>query len=297
MRGIFITTCLLFATIANAKVITTSVYDIIEPDKAESKYLILTTSGDVFELNEDDTEALEAAKFSLTQKVLVDIDLVDLSLNKILGIRENISKINMVNEELTYESESVFNTNVPTPLDGYELTKIYNMDDAKKLFISQRTRTKRRSQCYNRAHVWTYELSKRGVNSGKVWLFFTKRYIREYKYKWWFHVAPYIQVREQAEDVVMDREFTRDPLPLTTWKNIFMKNNAKCPTVEYYSDYRDHFWNGSKYCYYIKSSMYFWQPFNIENLEKGELVQRRWDRNELEQAYRNAIRGWDGELR
>ena len=203
----------------------------------------------------------------------------------------------MSNDLLEIESEAFVNEFVPTPLDGYSLTSIYNLDDANKLFRSQRTRTKRRSQCYNRAHVWSYELKKRGVNSGKIWIFFTKRYIKEYRYKWWFHVAPYIKVKGQSESIVMDREFTRKPETETKWKNIFMKNNAPCTTVEYYSDYRNYFWNGPKFCYIIKSSMYYWQPFNIENLEKGEPEKKSWVTKELEQAYRNAIRGWDGEIR
>lgn len=296
MRGIVLS-FLFIITSANAATITTKVHDIIKPSKSESKFLILATSGDVFELDESNTEALEAAYFSLEENILIDINLVDLSLNKILGMRENISKINMANTPLEIEEEGAFDTEIPTPLDNYELTSIWNMDDANKLFRSQRTRTRRRSQCYNRAHVWTYELKKRGVNSGKVWLFFTKRYIKEYKYKWWFHVAPYITVKGEEEETVMDREFTRTPKTLTDWKNIFMKNNAPCPTVEYYSDYRDHFWNGSKFCYFIKSSMYYWQPFDIEKLEQGEAQRTEWNKNQLEQAYRNAIKGWNGELR
>ena len=269
----------------------------MEPLKGESNYLVLTTSGDVFELSADNAEAVEAAYFSLEQNIVIDIDLVDISLNKILGFRENISKIKLLNEEIEFNTESAFDTEIPTPLDDYDLSQVWNMNDANKLFRSQRTRTRRRSQCYNRAHVWTYELKKRGVNSGKVWLFFTKRYIKDYKYKWWFHVAPYVTVKGEEEETVMDREFTRKPETLTKWKNIFMKNNAPCPTVDYYTDYRDNFWDGSKYCYFIKSSMYYWQPFDIENLEKGEPQRTDWKRSLLEQAYKNAIKGWDGELR
>lgn len=296
MRGFFVSILFIVSSV-NAATMTTKIHDIIKPLKGESKYLIFATSGDVFELDANNKEAVEAAYYSLEQNLIIDIDLVDISLNKILGVRENISKINMLNEELEYSAESFVETEIPTPLDDYKLTTICNMDDASKLFKSQRSKTRRRSQCYNRAHAWTYELSKRGVHSGKVWLFFTKRYIKEFKYKWWFHVAPYVQVKDAAEDTVMDREFTRRPTPLTKWKNIFMKNNAPCPTVKYYSDYRDNFWNGSKYCYFIKSSMYYWQPFNIENLEKGEPQKNSWNIDELEQAFRNSIRGWNGELR
>ena len=222
---------------------------------------------------------------------------VNISLNKILGNRETVSEVTILDESADLKSEFAIESEIPTPLTDYKHTVLGSYQEAQKVFRSQENGTRRRSQCYNRAHVWTYEMSKRKITAGKVWLFFTSRYIKEYKYKWWFHVAPYVKVEGEAEDTVMDRKFTKNPAPLTVWKDIFIYNRANCPTVEYYSDYRDNHFNGNKFCYIIKSSMYYWQPFNIENLEKGEAPKKSWDRGELEQAHKNAVSGWDGELR
>lgn len=300
MRGLTLIILFVASTVVSASEITTKIHDIIVPTKSDSNYLILAESGDIFELDEQKVESIDAAYYSLKNNVAIKINLVDISLNKILGLRENVSEIELVSEDVSEEvsEELLFEENeyVPTPLDGYSFTVIPDMGTAKKLFRTMRTDTRGRSQCYNRAHVWAYNLNKRNVRSGKIWLFFNKRYIREYRYKWWFHVAPYIKVEGESEISVIDREFTRKPLPLTEWKNIFMKNNAACPTVKYYSDYRENFWDGSQYCYYIKSSMYYWMPKDIEALENGATEKKSWVKGELESAYKNAIRRWNGDL-
>lgn len=180
------------------------------------------------------------------------------------------------------------------PLDSYELTVLDDSKEVSRLFRTMNRKTKRRSQCYNRAHVWNYELKRdHNLNSGKIWIFFTAKYIRNYDYKWWFHVAPYTKARDEQEEMVLDREFSSGPRNTTRWKNIFMKNNAFCPTVERYSDYRENQYTED--CYLIFSSMYFWQPYQIKNLEdEGEdiFIPRQFYTSQLRTAYRDGFRGW-----
>jgi hypothetical protein len=283
---------ILFLVNASAEVLNTKIHDIIAPEANEKDYLILSETGDVFEIPLDKKELIDLAYEALENRLPINIDLVDLSINKILGKRERVAKLELLNLEVDnlYQTESGF---VPTPLDNYRLTVLADVAEADKVFKTMNTKTRRFSQCYNRAHVWTYELSRLRVdgqmyNTGKIWLFFTRRYIREYKYKWWFHVAPYTKVSTQSEDMILDREFLREPVGEVKWKNIFMKNKANCPAVEYYSDYNNH--QESQHCYIMKSSMYYWQPFNIENLEKNGPEKKSWVQSELDQAYRNAMR-------
>jgi hypothetical protein len=281
----------------SAAEVTTKIYDIIEADKSESKLLILAQSGDVFELDQHKSTTVDAAWFAFNNNLYIKVKSADLSINKILGLRENISKIELISES-NFEKEFISDRyeSVPTPLNNFSLTEIKDLENAKSLFDTMRTDTRRSSQCYNRAHVWSYNLSKKGINLGKIWIFFNKRYIKKYRFKWWFHIAPYLEVKNQEELIVIDREFTKKPVGLTEWKNIFMKNNAPCPTVEYYSDYRDNFWDGSEFCYFIKSSMYYWMPKDIEALESGAVEKRSWNKDELETAYKNAIRRWRGDI-
>lgn len=301
VKSILFLLMLIGSVTISATEITTRIHDIITPDKSDEAYLLLATDGNIYEVREDKLEVIDLAYEAMELKKEITLKLVDVSINKILGLREHISAIELKSSESAFpEINFELETDIPTPLDNYDMTVLPDMESALKLFRTQATRTRRRSQCYNRAHVWSYELSKKKFNgerikTGKVWLFFTRKYIKQYKYKWWFHISPIIKVAGQSEDIVLDRKFSRNPLPLTVWKDIFMKNDAPCPTVKYYSDYNNNQW--INHCYYIKSSMYYWQPFNIENLEKGEPEKRIWDKSELVRAYRNAIKGWDGELR
>ena len=139
------------------------------------------------------------------------------------------------------------------------------------MFATMRRGIRNRSQCYNRAHVWAWELNKKVYNDrkiqvGKIWLFFTRKYIREYRYKWWFHVSPFVDVNSELR--VMDRKFTKGPLPEKTWTDIFIYSKQRCTEVYKYSDYRDH--QFATHCYVIKSSLYYWQPYQVDNVERAD---------------------------
>src|SRR5690606_27145259 len=113
-----------------------------------------------------------------------------------------------------------------------------SMAEARSVFHSQDPNMKSCSQCFQRAQLWSYELwTGRGIKTAKVFLFFTHRYIRNYDYGWWFHVSPFILVNNK--ELVLDRTFTGGPLSMKQWTDVFMRNNARCPTVARYSDYWD----------------------------------------------------------
>lgn len=162
------------------------------------------------------------------------------------------------------------------------------------IFYSMRTDTKKDSQCYNRAHVWNWEIHNKFITSdndkvhmGKLWIFFTTRYIREYNYNWWFHIAPYMKVSYNSEDIVLDRAFFNTPLTQTQWSNFFMQNNAYCPEVKKYSDYEKR--QKTEYCYHIKTSSYYWQPWHIEQFESHNIDREKWAQYDINVAYKNAI--------
>ena len=83
-----------------------------------------------------------------------------------------------------------------TPLDHYTVHQYRKYEQAQALMNDFRRDTLNSSQCYNRAHVWTYEAFKKyNIYMGKMWIFYTDKYIREFNNKWWFHVAPYIHLK------------------------------------------------------------------------------------------------------
>jgi hypothetical protein len=148
----------------------------------------------------------------------------------------------------------------PTPVnDEYVPTNLSAMDDAEAIFKKMR-RTHGNSQCYNRAHVWTYEeFNRSGLQSMKLFMFFTRSYIWKYRYKWWFHVTPMTYVN--GTPITMDRTFMKHAVPVKTWTDNFIYSKRDCPVITHYSDYRDH--QETDHCYLHPASMYFWQPRDL----------------------------------
>lgn len=151
---------------------------------------------------------------------------------------------------------------------SYDPTVLADNGAAKTIFKRMRKNYQRDSQCYNRAHVWTYEEFKRtGLNSVKLFMFFTSRYIRNYRYKWWFHVTPMTRVWEGGVvvDKVLDRTFTNSPRSIKAWTDDFIHSHRTCPIVTRYSQYSTN--QQSQDCYLIPVTQFFWQPRDIEQFE------------------------------
>jgi hypothetical protein len=64
--------------------------------------------------------------------------------------------------------------------ESFQPTVFNSLQDAQNLFNTMDNQTKNDSECYNRAHGWAYDLyTQYRINSLKIFIFFTKRYIRE----------------------------------------------------------------------------------------------------------------------
>lgn len=145
------------------------------------------------------------------------------------------------------------------------------------------------SQCYDRSHVWSYEETFAGRYLQKAFLFFSDAYIGRYNYPWWFHTAPYALVRLNGEVVerVMDPAFTRYPLKFKLWTDMFMKNKVDCKLITKYSEYSTH--PGEDDCYMMKTNIYFWQPKDLEALERSGVEKTKFIEWEIKHAYENAF--------
>jgi len=171
------------------------------------------------------------------------------------------------------------------PPPEYTPTDFKTYENAHAQFRKLSTRMRRRSQCYQRAENWVYEMWQSGhVYSMKIFMFFTRRYIRDYQYGWWFHVTPVVEVG--GTDYTLDPTFTSDALSVPKWTSYFMPKNVTCPRVEKYSDYEDH--QEEQLCYHIRVPMYYYQPLNVEAIEKGEFVTDwiPWELAHAARAYR-----------
>lgn len=173
--------------------------------------------------------------------------------------------------------------------EEYKPSILKSIDQAREFFSEARLNYKE-SQCYNRAHVWVYDWRvKRNLYSSKIWIYFTPKYIREFDFDWWFHVAPVVHVviDNAVKERVMDIKYSKGPLKIKQWTDIFMKNLANCPVVSKYTDQADYPESG--YCFLMKSSMYYYQPVDLDILEQQGIQKTRWVESEVRHAFEDAL--------
>ena len=280
------------------------------PENNSSPFLAYATDGIIYEIDQNDNELIKQAKSAFNSKKIVSMELEKLSPSlDALEKRTKIESITLSSNEATskennfpqvpkhevrmtrFEKNSNYN---PAVLLNDYISDVDTMENAQSIFESMRQDTKKKSQCYNRAHAWSWEIYNtklhqgKKVQPGKIWIFFTKKYVRDYKYKWWFHIAPYLKVNK--EDMVIDREYSNTPQNERQWTNTYISDQSHCPQVARYSDYKNNQW--SSYCYVMKTSVHYWQPFNIENAEKRNFNKAGWRDSEVQAAYNNAVKGY-----
>lgn len=169
---------------------------------------------------------------------------------------------------------------------AYDPSNLGSFEEANAAFRRMNRRSDWSSQCYNRAHVWAYEEFRRtGLRSVKLFMFFTRSYIRKYRYKWWFHVTPMTYVNGAA--VTMDRTFMKGPVSIKTWTDKFIYSKRDCPIIHRYSQYRNN--QESEHCYLHPASMYYWQPRDLENFENTGFEKKEFIKSEVNWAYREAF--------
>lgn len=207
-------------------------------------------------------------------------------------------KINSKREIISFEltepqlimNQTFFNFKTKAQREEYSPSILGNLDAARGMFYEARIDAHIDSQCYNRAHVWAYEWrTKRNLYSSKAWIFFTRRFIRKYKFEWWFHVAPMVHVviDNKVKERVMDIKYAKGPLKLNQWSDIFMRDNAGCPVVSKYTDHANFPESGS--CFLMKSSMYYYQPVDLEKYEMTSKPKSSWVEAEVKHAYEEAF--------
>lgn len=193
-----------------------------------------------------------------------------------------VSKIEDVNNDFNHSHKN-------SASDAFTPSILKNLEHARLLFSEAKMNYKE-SQCYNKAHVWAYDWRiKDKVYSSKIWIFFTRKYIRKYDFGWWFHVAPMVHVVHQGEvkERVMDPKYAKGPIKINDWSDIFIRNRSKCPVVQKYTDYADY--PESSYCFLMKSSMYYYQPVDLEHKEVRGIIKNRWIESEVRYAFEEAF--------
>lgn len=277
MRVLVLLTTLIFSLGAWGVTYRTQIHS-IDYGKGTEPHLILLTDGHVAFLPKDQKDVAEI--LNEIEESRREGNLVVVELDKDLNLRSFTAypRKTEVKGPRTFEPWRTYEPSVITSRSAW------------KVFRKMRRNHQRDSQCYNRAHVWSFEEHQRSsLNSMKLFLFFTSKYIRTYRYYWWFHVAPMVLVggHTQSNWRILDRTFTRSPLRTKSWTNIFMRNNAACKIVPKYSDYREH--QQDQWCYLIPVSMYFWQPRDIERRDRTGFEKTSFLEWEVDYAYWEAF--------
>ncbi len=111
---------------------------------------------------------------------------------------------------------------------NYQVTQLKSVAQAQALENSLTVETRLTSICANRAHYWSYELAKfKNIQTGKVFIHFTKEGQAEENKEWAYHVAPYVIVN--GEEMVLDpvfAQFRKRPVKLSDWTNHFGKSKS-----------------------------------------------------------------------
>lgn len=263
---------LLFCFPVFADSLRSRVHSIDSSNKKGIPHLILLENGSVVFLPFKDKKTLEMFKESLRRNETLEIDVDE--------------KNNFISAE-SVENERNFSQREGSHAITYEPTIVRSSTAATSIFRRMRRDWQYDSQCYNRAHVWAWEeFNYSGLKSKKHFLFFTRRYIRNYRYKWWFHVSPSVTVRGWGERI-LDRRYTGGHRSLSSWTRNFVYSGRACPIVEKYYDYRNN--QETEDCYLIPVSMYFWQPRDIERRDRTGFEKTSFIQSEVDYAYWEAF--------
>lgn len=224
-----------------------------------------------------DEENDPTLKPSSLRRSIIDADLSE------THILTSVRIIAPLDEAPSFSQEKIL------PAPSYTPTIYSSYNFATDVLSGMRRSWTENSQCYDRSHIWAYEEAYAGRHLQKAFLFFSDAYIGRYDFPWWFHTAPYALVRLRGEVVerVMDPAFSRYPLKMKLWTDLFMRNKAECKLIDKYSGYAQH--PGEDDCYLIKTSRYFWQPKDLDAFERSGVLKTRFIDWEVRHAYQNGF--------
>ncbi len=251
--------------------VDTTIYKIVSPTSMEENFKIYSFhEGRILRVSAHDSAWIEKLEEARSNKQFVRFSLGDDS--------KTVEDVEILTEKIDYQRIEEVG---PQKFDGqgFHPTNISSYGLVEELFDSLPEGDGESSQCFQRAHAWSYQMwREHGIKSNKVFVFFSDNYIANWNYDWWFHVAPYVV--HSGKEVVLDKTFTDSPLSMKDWKDIFVYSHESCPTIKRYSEYENS--RGDEDCYLFKSPMYYFQPLDLEAVEEEGQVKTSWVEWEVE---------------
>jgi hypothetical protein len=281
---------LLITSFSAQAAITTNVVHIEQPvTNVENAEVFVTHEGRVFEVDPSNTELLEKLEVAKNENLKVELEVEEGLHFEYSNAIEKILDVELLEKEIVDEETML------TPMTDYQPSNVESYEKATEIFKGLITKTKMFSQCFNRAHIWAKQMyDNHNVDSMKILIYYTKKYRKEVSKKWWFHIAPMVDVNGQF--YVMDREFTRKPVTDVQWEKIFtgkMNNPTyRCKKIANIKEYYDSNNMNNEYCNIQHTSMYYWEPNDMSRLDKKGVQKTDWVNWELRAAAKEAFKGW-----
>ncbi|HXH73786.1 MAG TPA: protein-glutamine glutaminase family protein [Bacteriovoracaceae bacterium] len=269
-------------SLARADVIVTTVFNVIESKKAERILVLSGIDGRIYRYpkSEKNLKFLKTFRGSVVKLTFINT-----------GKEAFITNIAKVHPGEVNTSEMDLNHFQYNQLRQFAPNDLQSEEKVKSLFDSMlNDGDKKRSQCFKRAHMWSYDMwSKLGLTTQKIFMFYTTRYSVLEDFEWWFHVAP--MVVTGGVEYVLDGTFMEKPITVLEWQRHFMKTDkVNCPIIDKYQDYEQG--QLKRLCYLMKTPMYYFTPVDIENRDKKGVEKNHWVLDELQDA-RRAFKNYD----
>lgn len=264
---------------------------------------VFLSSGRVYEIDSNNSKLLKKLKLAKETRAQVELTIEKGPLAP--DALEKIEDVTILEMNLQLQTENILShlsnlNDEVDPMTNFTPSNVESLSLATKMFHHLINRTKTWSQCFNRAHIWARQLAKDyGVKSQKILIYYTQRYRREVDKKWWFHIAPMISVN--GEKYVLDREFTNKPYTALAWEKIFRgkmlakgvgPKNYQCKLIRNIKEYYDSANTNYEYCNIQYTSMYYWEPNDMEALDAKGIQKTQWVDWEIRAAAKEAFRGW-----
>ncbi|MFA5584603.1 MAG: protein-glutamine glutaminase family protein [Bacteriovoracaceae bacterium] len=146
---------------------------------------------------------------------------------------------------------------------------------------------KRKSECSDRAFIWAFEgWKKHGYQVEMVYALFTASYINRHRFKWWFHVAPLLTVKngDKIEKMVIDHQFIDRPVPIREWTDLMVFTKRECKPTDKFSEYDVN--PQTEDCYLMTESMFYRIPAHLSDRETKNLYRTEFNASEVRMSYR-----------
>lgn len=199
--------------------------------------------------------------------------------------------------------EDKYTSGQTNPMDNFTPSNLETKQELNNVFYSLKNTNKwtakPNTQCFNRAHYWAKSIKDNfDLNTMKVHIYFTRKYARSVSDKWWFHVAPMLGMN--GELFVLDETFFNKPVTLAAWENWAMRKlyrgnglqDYRCKVIENISEFYEKENQENEFCNIQVSSMYYWEPSELEKLEKENIVRSEFSSLDLQTAVKNIFWHW-----